>query len=216
MRAVHPGSRVPLARTSRRPAQAHRGGGLAPAHRGGTHPLTRTGGPRGRCPSMDPRAPAGPHIHCAPVARVRPLTPTRRRPLQSPQHHATPTGGWAGARQGPPQSAGGGRPGPGGGRGGGGKKSARCRTVRPGGQCEGLPQRDRPPGRPRPERSGSPYVAPGNAPDRERRPAGAHQPGSGPLWALDGVARVQSIGPAPVHGGRPPADGSGVCHVPPQ
>ena len=48
--------------------------------------------------------------------------------------------------------------------------------MRPGGQCEGLPQRDRPPGRPRPERSGSPYVAPGNAPDRERRPAGAHQP----------------------------------------
>ena len=77
MRAVHPGSRVPLARTSRRSAQAHRGGGLAPAHRGGTHPLTRTGGPRGRCPSVDPRAPAGPHIHCAPVARVRPLTPTR-------------------------------------------------------------------------------------------------------------------------------------------
>ena len=74
---------------------------------------------------MDPRAPAGPHIRCAPVARVRALTPTRRRPLQSPQHHATPTGGWAGTHQGPPQSAGGGRPGPGGGRGGGGTRSAR-------------------------------------------------------------------------------------------
>ena len=36
------------------------------------------------------------------------------------------------------QSAGGGRPGPGGGRGGGGTRSARCRTVRPGGQCEGF------------------------------------------------------------------------------
>ena len=68
---------------------------------GGTHPLARTSGPRGRCPSVDARAPAGPHIRCAPVARVRPLTPTRRRPLQSPQHHATPTGGWAGAHQGP-------------------------------------------------------------------------------------------------------------------
>ena len=118
-----------LARTSRRPAQAHRGGGPAAAHRGGTHPLTRTSGPRGRCPSLDPRAPAGPHIRCAPVARVRALTPTRRRLLQSPQHHATPTGGWAGTHQGPPQGAGGGRPGPGGGRGGGGTQSARCRTV---------------------------------------------------------------------------------------
>ena len=52
-------------------------------HRGGTRPLTRTRGPRGRCPSVDPRAPAGPHIRCAPVARVRTLTPTCRRPLQS-------------------------------------------------------------------------------------------------------------------------------------
>ena len=116
-------------RASRRPAQAHRGGGPAPAHRGGTHPLTRTSGPRGHCPSVDPRAPAGPHICCAPVARVGALTPTRRRPLQSPQHHATLTGGWAGTHQGPPQSAGGGRRGPGGGRGGGGTRSARCRTV---------------------------------------------------------------------------------------
>ena len=129
VRAVRPGSRVPLARTSPRPAQAHRGGGPAPAHRGGTHPLTRTSGPRGRCPSVDPRAPAEPHICCAPVARVRALTPTRRRPLQSPQYHATPTGGWAGTHQGPPQSAGVGRPGPGGGRGGGGTRGARCRIV---------------------------------------------------------------------------------------
>ena len=45
---------------------------------------------------------------------------------------------------------------------------------------------------------------------------GVHQPRSGPLRALDGVARVQSVGPAPVHGGHPPADGSGVCHVAPQ
>ena len=35
----------------------------------------------------------------APVARVRALTPTRRRALQNPQHHASPTGGRAGARQ---------------------------------------------------------------------------------------------------------------------
>ena len=61
-----------------------------------------------------------------------------------------------------------------------------------------------------------PAAAPGNAPDRERRPAGAHQPGGGPLRALVGVARVQSVGPAPVHGGHPAADGSRVCHVPPQ
>ena len=115
---------MPLARTSRRPAQAHRGGGPAPAHRGGTHPLTRTRGPRGRCPSVDPRAPAGPHVRCAPVARVGALTPTRRRPLQSPQYHATPTGGWAGTHQGPPQSGGGGRPGPGDGSGGGGARGA--------------------------------------------------------------------------------------------
>ena len=47
-------------------------------------------------------------------------------------------------------------------------------------------------------------------------PAGAHQPRGGPLRALDGVARVQPVGPAPVHGGHPAADGSGVCHVPPQ
>ena len=96
---------------------------------GAQNPLTRTRGPRGRCPSVDPCAPAGPHIRCAPVARVRALTPTRRRPLQSPQYHATPTGGWAGAHQGPQQSAGGGRPGPGDGRGGGGARGARCRTV---------------------------------------------------------------------------------------
>ena len=48
--------------------------------------------------------------------------------------------------------------------------------------------------------AGAPTLLPGNAPDRERRPAGAHQPGSGPLRALDGVARVQPVGPAPVHG----------------
>ena len=73
-----------------------------------------------RCPSVDPRAPAGPNIRCARVARVGALTPTRRHPLQSPQYHARPTGGWAGTRQGPPPSAGGDRPGPGSGRGAGG------------------------------------------------------------------------------------------------
>ena len=93
VRAVHPGGRVPLAQTSRGPAQAHGGGGLAPARRGSTRPLTRMRGPRGRCRPVDPRAPAESHIRCAPVARVRALTPTRRRPLQSPQYHATPTGG---------------------------------------------------------------------------------------------------------------------------
>ena len=129
VRAVRPGGRVPLARTSRRPAQVHRGGGPAPAQRGGTRPLTRARGPRGRSPSVNPRAPAGPRIRCAPVARVRALTPTRRRPLQSPQYHATLTGGWAGTRQSLPQSAAGGRPGPGGGRGGGGARGARCRTA---------------------------------------------------------------------------------------
>ena len=118
VRAVRPGGRVPLARTSRGPAQAHGGGGLAPAHQEGTRPLTGTRGPRGLCPSVDPRAPAGPHIRCAPVARVRALTPSRRHPLQSPQYHATPTGGWAGTSQGPPPSAGGHRPGPGTRRGG--------------------------------------------------------------------------------------------------
>ena len=95
----------------------------------GAHAPSHERGARGRCPSVDPRAPAGSHIRCAPVARVRALTPTRRRPLQSPQYHATPTGRWAGTRQGPPQSAGGGRPGPGGGRGGGGTRGARCRTA---------------------------------------------------------------------------------------
>ena len=45
---------------------------------------------------------------------------------------------------------------------------------------------------------------------------GAHRPGGGPLRALDGVAPVQPVGPAPVHGGPPATDGSGVCHIPPQ
>ena len=66
----------------------------------------------------------------------------------------------------------------------------------PGGQCEGFPQRGRPPGRPRPESSRGPYAAPGDAPDRERCPAGAHQPRGGPLRALDEVAHVQPVRPA--------------------
>ena len=98
---------MPLTRTSRGPAQAHGRRGIAPAHRGSTRSLTRTGGPRGRRPPVDPRAPAGPHVRRAPVARVRALTPTRRHASQSPQHHASPTGGRAGARQSPPPSAGG-------------------------------------------------------------------------------------------------------------
>ena len=237
MRAVRPGSRVPLARTSRRLAQAHRGGGLAPAHRGGTHPLARTSGPRGRCPSVDPRAPAGPHIRCAPVARVRTLTPTRRRPLQSAQHHATPTGVWAGTHQGPPQSlvadvvaeaheA---------------HAAARCdlegsaraflnetalpavRALNGAGAPTLLPAMHRivnaiqpgliSPGRPS---TGTFLLCGSQLSGGLPGPAGAHQPGGGPLRALDGVARVQSVGPAPVHGGHPAADGSRVCHVPPQ
>ena len=91
-----PDGRVPLARTSRGPAQAQRRGGLAPAHQGSTRPLTRTRRPRGRRPPVDPRAPAGPHVRRAPVASVRALTPTRRRALQSPQHHASPTRDWPG------------------------------------------------------------------------------------------------------------------------
>ena len=100
---------MPLARTSRGPAQTHGRGAYAPAHQGRTRPLTRTRGPRGRRPPVDPRAPAGRHVRRAPVARVRALTPTRRRALQGPQHHASPTGVQAGAGQGPPLSAGGGR-----------------------------------------------------------------------------------------------------------
>ena len=138
---------------------------------------------------------------------VRTLTPAGRRALQSPQHHALPTRGRAGARDSPPSRAGGGRPGPGGGRGNRGARGTRCRPARPCGQRECFSQRGRPPGHPRPERSGGPYAAPGDARDRERGPAGAHQPGGSPLQALDGVAHVQPVRPAPVHGGHPAADG---------
>ena len=78
VRAVLPGGRVPLASRSRGPAQAHRRGGFAPAHQGSTRPLTQTRGPRWRRPPVDACAPAGLHIHRAPVARVRALTPIRR------------------------------------------------------------------------------------------------------------------------------------------
>ena len=72
-------------------------------------------------PSQERAGPAGAalrwiHVH----ESVRALPPTRRRPLQSPQYHATPTGAWAGTRQGPPPITEDDRPGPGGGRGGGG------------------------------------------------------------------------------------------------
>ena len=90
---------MPLARASRRPAQAHGREGFAPAHRGSTGPLTQTRGPRGCRPPVDPRAPVGPHVRRAPVARFRALTHTCRHTLQSPQHHASLTGGRAGARQ---------------------------------------------------------------------------------------------------------------------
>ena len=92
-RAVLPGGRVPLARTSRGAAQAHRGGGFAAAHRGGTRPLTRTRGPRGRRPPVDPLAPAKPHVCRAPVTRVLALTPTRSHTLQGPQQNASAKGG---------------------------------------------------------------------------------------------------------------------------
>ena len=211
-----PAGRVLLARTPRGPAQAHGRGRLAPAHRGGTRPLTRTRGPRGRRPPVDPHAPAGPQFRRAPVARICALTPIRRHALQSPQHHASPTGGRAGARQSPPPSAGGSRPGPSSGRGDGGARGAHCRPARPDGQCKDFPQRGRFPGRPRPERSRGPYAAPGDAPDFERGPAGANQPGGGPLRTLNGVAHVQPVRPAPVHGGHLAADGRGIRHVPPQ
>ena len=99
------------------------------------------------------------HVFCA-------LTSARSRTLQSPQHHASPKGKRAGTHQCPPPNAGGGRSGPGGGRGDGGARGARCRPARPGGQRQGFPQRSRPSARPRPERSGGPYTAPGDAPDR--------------------------------------------------
>ena len=127
--AVLPGGRVPLARTTRGPAQAHGRGGLAPAHRGSTRPLRRTRGPRGRRPPVDPRAPAGPHVRRAPVARFASLTPTCCRALQSPQHHASSTGGRAGAHQSPPPGAGDSHPGPSSGRGDGGARGARCRPA---------------------------------------------------------------------------------------
>ena len=70
------------------------------------------------------------------------------------------------------------------------------------------------PSAPRTERG--PYAAPGDAPDRERCPAGAHQPGGSPLRSLDGVAHVEPVRPAPVHGEHSASDGRGVRHVPPQ
>ena len=91
----------PWPETSRGPAQAHGGEGIAPAHRVSTRPLTRARGPRGRRPSVDPRAPAGPHVRCAPVAGVRALTPTCRHTLQNPQHHAFADGGTGRGTSGP-------------------------------------------------------------------------------------------------------------------
>ena len=79
------------------------------------------------------------HVRPAHVARVRALTATRRRALQSPQHHASPTGGRAGARQSPMPSARGGRLGPGGERSKRGARGTRCCPARPGGQREGFP-----------------------------------------------------------------------------
>ena len=95
-------------------------------------------------------------------------------------------------------------------------RGACCRPAPPGGQREGFPQQGRPPGHPRPERSGGPYAAGGDAPDCERCPAGAHQPGGSPLRALDGVAQVRPVRRAFIHGGHHAADGRGVRHVPPQ
>ena len=128
-----PGSSLPWARTG-----ARRRGLCTGASGEHTPPHTNAPAPWG-CPPVDSRAPAGPHFRRAPVPRVRALTPTRRRILQSPQHHASPTGGWAGSRQGPPPSAGGGRLGPNSGRGDRGARGKRCCTARPGGQCDGFP-----------------------------------------------------------------------------
>ena len=47
MRAVHPGSRVPVARTSRRPAQAHRGEALRRRIEGAHTPSHEQAGPTG-------------------------------------------------------------------------------------------------------------------------------------------------------------------------
>ena len=73
--AVLPGCRVPLAWTTRGLSQVHGRGGIALAHRGHVNPLARPRGPRGCRTPLDSRAPAGPHVCRAPVARVRTLTP---------------------------------------------------------------------------------------------------------------------------------------------
>ena len=207
---------MPLARATRGPAQAHGRGGTAPAHRGRANPLARPRGPRRCRPPVDLGALAGPHVRRAPVTRVRNLTPARRHASQSPQHHAPPKAESAGARQSPTPSAAGDRPEPGGGRGDGSARGARCRPARPGEQRKDLPRRGRSPGRPPPERGGSPCATPGDAPDRERRPAGTRRPRGSPLRILDGVAHVQPVGPTPIDGGHTAADGRRVGHVPPQ
>ena len=112
--AACPWSSLPRARAGARRRRPCTG-----ASRGHTPPHTNARAPRA-LPFCASTSTCGPHIRCAPVARVRALTPTRRHPLQSPQYHATPTGGWAGTRQGPPPITGGHRPGPGSGCGGGG------------------------------------------------------------------------------------------------
>ena len=83
-----------------------------------------------------------------------------------------------------------------------GARGARCRPARPGGQRDNLPRQGRPPSRLRPERSGSPCVAPADARGRQ--------------WVLDGVAHVQPVRPAPVDGGHAAADWQGVGHLTPQ
>ena len=90
------------------PAGPHRHTEEEALHRrieGAQVPSHKRAGPTGAALLWIHVAAAGPHVCCAPVARVRALTPTRRHTLQSPQYHASPTGGWAGTRQGRPPSA---------------------------------------------------------------------------------------------------------------
>ena len=193
VRAVRPGGRVPLARTSRRPAQAHRGGGPAPAHRGGTRPLTRARGPRGRCPICGSTCTCGtPHPlrTCRTCSRPDPHPPP---PSAEPAVPCHADGGMGQDTPGP---------------------AAKCRR-RPSGAwwrtrwrrhtrrtlprgvtwraVRGLSS-TRPPS-PRLERSGGPYAAPGDAPDREHCPAGAHRPSTGTGWS--GTSPTGRAGPCP-------------------
>ena len=62
--------------------------------------------------------------------------------------------------------------------------------------------------------AGAPTLLPAMQTIMNAIPVGAHRSQGSPLRVLDGVAHVQPVVPAPVHGGRPAADGRGVGHVP--